>query len=101
MGPLRSCSRRTGQRLSQRDQAPRPLKLRESKCLGVEFIASDAGDAGAANVLVEHVPDKHGRVDVVFANANAGFDRLAPIEAVDEAIFDTLLNVTLRGPFAS
>lgn len=63
----------------------------------IEFIVSDAGDPAAAKALIEHVRVTHGRLDVVFANA--GINRLAPIEEVDEEIFDRLLGVTLRGPF--
>lgn len=64
---------------------------------GIEFVASDAGDASAAKVLVEHVRDMHGRIDTVFINA--GTNRLAALESVDEATFDKLLDITLRGPF--
>jgi len=64
---------------------------------GIEFIASDAADPAAAQALIEHVRSAHGRLDVLFANA--GTNKLAPIEAVDEATFDRLLGVTLRGPF--
>ena len=64
---------------------------------GIEFMVSDAGDPAAAKALVEHVRVTHGRLDVVFANA--GTNRLAPIEEVDEAIFDRLIGLTLRGPF--
>ncbi len=64
---------------------------------GVEFIVSDAADPDAAKVLIEHVRTAYGQLDVVFANA--GTNRLAPIEEVDEATFDFLLGVMLRGPF--
>ncbi len=64
---------------------------------GVAFLVSDAGDPAAAKALVEHVRDTHGRIDVVFVNA--GTNRLAPIGKVDEATFDLLLDVTLRGPY--
>ena len=64
---------------------------------GIEFMVSDAGDPAATKALVEHVRVSHGRLDVVFANA--GTNRLAPIEEVDEAIFDRLIGLTLRGPF--
>lgn len=63
----------------------------------VEFVASDAGDPAATKTLVEHIRSIHGHLDVVFANA--GTNRLAPIEDVDEATFDFLLGVMLRGPF--
>ncbi len=64
---------------------------------GIAFIASDAADPAAGKALVEHVRATHGRLDVLFANA--GTNKLAPIEAVDEATFDRLLGITLRGPF--
>ncbi len=63
----------------------------------VEFIASDAGDAGAAEALIDHVRAGYGRIDILFANAGIG--RLTPIEAVDEAAFDKLFNVNFRGPY--
>lgn len=77
--------------------SPASVDAARAQMPGVEFIASDAGDAGATKVLVDHVREKHGRIDILFANA--GTSRLAPIEAVDEAVFDMLLNVTLRGPY--
>ena len=73
------------------------VKTAQAEIPGIEFIASDAGDPAAAKALVEHVRTTHGRLDVVFANA--GTNRLAPIEDVDEATFDLLLGLTLRGPF--
>ena len=63
----------------------------------IAFMASDAGDPEAGRALIEHVRASHGRLDVVFANA--GTNKLAPIEQVDEATFDRLLGLTLRGPF--
>ena len=69
----------------------------QAQMSGIEFIVSDAGDPTAAKALVEHVRATHGRVDVVFANA--GTNRLAPIEDVDEATFDRLVGLTVRGPF--
>jgi NAD(P)-dependent dehydrogenase (short-subunit alcohol dehydrogenase family) len=63
----------------------------------VEVIASDAGDPHAAKMLIDHVREKHGRIDVLFVNA--GIARVVPIEAVDEALFDKVFNVNLRGPY--
>lgn len=63
----------------------------------VEFVVSDAGNVGAAKLLVEQVRDKYGRIDVLFANA--GVIKLASIEATDEASFDRLFNVLFRGPY--
>src|SRR5580700_9309394 len=63
----------------------------------IEVIASDAGDPQAAKALVEHVREKHGRIDILFVNA--GIARVAPINAVDEALFDRVFGVNLRGPY--
>ena len=73
------------------------VETAQAQMPGIEFIVSDAGDPAAAKALVEHVSASHRRVDVVFANA--GTNKLAPIDEVDEATFDRLLGVTLRGPF--
>ena len=73
------------------------VETAQAQMPGIEFIASDAGDPDAAKALVDHLRATHGRLDVVFANA--GTNRLAPIEQVDEATFDFLLGVMLRGPY--
>lgn len=73
------------------------VQTAQAQMPGIEFIVSDAGDPAAAKALVEHVHDTQGRLDVVFANA--GTNRLAPIEEVDEATFDFLIGLTVRGPF--
>ena len=64
---------------------------------GVEVTLSNAGDPTAAKQLVGQVKAKHGRIDILFVNA--GIARVAPIEAVDEALFDKLFSVNLRGPY--
>jgi len=64
---------------------------------GIEVIASNAGDPQAAKALIEHVREKHGRIDILFVNA--GIARVAPIGAVDEALFDRVFGVNLRGPY--
>lgn len=63
----------------------------------VEALVSDAGDPGAAKTLVDRVREKHGHIDVLFVNA--GIARVAPIEGVDEALFDKLFQVNVRGPY--
>ncbi len=64
---------------------------------GVELLVSDAGDPAAAKTLVDHVRAKHGRIDVLFVNA--GIARVMPVQAVDEAHFDNLFSVNVRGPY--
>lgn len=63
----------------------------------IEVIASDAADPKAAQILIDHVREKHGRIDILFVNA--GIARIAPIGAVDEALFDKVFGVNLRGPY--
>jgi len=63
----------------------------------VEAIVSDAGDPKAAKTLVDHIKEKHGRIDVLFVNA--GIARVAPLAAADEAHFDELFRVNVRGPY--
>jgi len=63
----------------------------------MEVVVSDAGDPQAAKRLIDHVRDRHGRIDILFVNA--GIARAAPIEAVDEALFDKVFGVNFRGPY--
>jgi NAD(P)-dependent dehydrogenase (short-subunit alcohol dehydrogenase family) len=63
----------------------------------VEAMASDAGDPKAAKALVDHVKQRHGRIDVLFVNA--GIAHIAPLGAADEAHFDELFRVNVRGPY--
>ena len=63
----------------------------------IEFVISDAGEVAEVKALVEKVSAEHGRIDVLFANA--GISRLASLDATDEATFDRLFNVNLRGPY--
>jgi NAD(P)-dependent dehydrogenase (short-subunit alcohol dehydrogenase family) len=63
----------------------------------VTAVVSDAGDPKAAKALVEQVQAKHSHIDVLFANA--GIARIAPLAAADEAHFDELFRVNVRGPY--
>jgi NAD(P)-dependent dehydrogenase (short-subunit alcohol dehydrogenase family) len=62
-----------------------------------EVILSNAGDPTAAQQLVAQVKAKHGRIDILFVNA--GIARVASLAAVDEALFDKLFSVNVRGPY--
>ena len=63
----------------------------------VEAIASDAGDPEAAKTLVNRIKEKLGHIDVLFVNA--GIARVAPLAVADEAHFDELFRVNVRGPY--
>ena len=64
---------------------------------GVEVTLSNAADPTAAKQLVAQVKAKYGRLDVLFVNA--GIARVVPIEGVDEALFDKVFGVNVRGPY--
>jgi NAD(P)-dependent dehydrogenase (short-subunit alcohol dehydrogenase family) len=64
---------------------------------GIELMVSDAGNVAATKTLVDHVKDKHGRIDVLFVNA--GIAKFAPLEQVDEAFFDNQFNVNVKGAY--
>ena len=64
---------------------------------GVLAIASDASDAAGQKAVAEAVREGFGGLDVLFVNAG-GAD-LRPVEKWDEAGFDRLFAVNLKGPF--
>jgi NAD(P)-dependent dehydrogenase (short-subunit alcohol dehydrogenase family) len=79
-------------------KSPKTLDVARAELGGVaEVIASDAGSAEDIAALVAQVTDKHGGVDVLFLNA--GIAKFAPIGDLDEAVFDELFRVNVKGPW--
>jgi NAD(P)-dependent dehydrogenase (short-subunit alcohol dehydrogenase family) len=70
---------------------------RADLALTAEVIASDAADPKAVEKLMDGVARKHGGIDVLFLNA--GFATPAPIAEMDEATFDRIVAVNLKGPW--
>lgn len=64
---------------------------------GIEAMVSDVSDVAASKALVDQVAARHGRIDVLYANA--GIARFAPLEQVDEAFFDAQFEVNVKGVF--
>jgi NAD(P)-dependent dehydrogenase (short-subunit alcohol dehydrogenase family) len=62
-----------------------------------EVISSDAGSVSANEQLVAEVVKRHGRIDVLFINAGVGL--FVPVEAIDEAAFDHVMNINFKGAF--
>lgn len=60
-------------------------------------IVSDAGKIQDVFRLSEKVNSIVPNIDVLFLNA--GYGKFAPIEAVEEALFDELFNLHVKGPF--
>jgi NAD(P)-dependent dehydrogenase (short-subunit alcohol dehydrogenase family) len=76
---------------------PTTLQVAREKMPGIEVIASEAGDVAATKRLVENVKETHGRIDVLFVNAAISW--VKPISMVDEAFFDTLFGINVRGAY--
>ena len=76
---------------------PKTLEAARSELKGIDVIASDAGDSHATKTLVDAVVAKHGRIDILVANA--GVAQFALVEAVDEAFFDKHYNINVKGAY--
>jgi NAD(P)-dependent dehydrogenase (short-subunit alcohol dehydrogenase family) len=70
---------------------------RQSLGSEVLVIASDAGSIAAQKTLAAEIQQAFGGLDAVFINAGVGDFR--PIEAFDEAGFDRLFAINLKGPY--
>ena len=75
----------------------RSVEAAKAALPGIEVLVSDAGNVVATKALVDQVKAKHNRIDVLFVNA--GIAKLAPIEQVDEAFYDSQFNINVRGAF--
>ena len=64
------------------------------RAIGVEGDVTSPADLAR---LFTTVRDRHGRIDVLFANA--GVAEFAPIEAADEAHFDRHFDINVKGTF--
>lgn len=69
------------------------------KALGgkASVVKSDAGNLADITRLVSYVSEKFKTVDILFLNAGIG--KFAPVEAVDEAVYDEIMGINLKGPF--
>jgi len=61
------------------------------------FVACDVGDGGQVEALVQAAVDAFGRIDIMVANA--GIVHAAEFLELDEADFDRVLRVNLKGAF--
>ena len=58
-------------------------------------IQSDTSKLADIDALMKQIRDKHKRVDIVFANAGVG--AFSPIGQFDEAAFDRMFNINVKG----
>jgi len=64
---------------------------------GVSAIRADQSDLAAIDSLVSHVENEWGGLDILFINA--GVVAFAPVEALAEAQFDSMMNINFKGAF--
>jgi len=72
-------------------------RARKSLPANAELVASDAGSVEDIERLASYIAGKHGTLDGVILNA--GVAPFMPLEAWDEATFDHLFAVNVKGPF--
>jgi NAD(P)-dependent dehydrogenase (short-subunit alcohol dehydrogenase family) len=72
-------------------------RARQSLPQNTELIASDAGNVEDIKKLATQIKENHGKLDGVVLNA--GIAPFMPLEAWDEASFDKLFDVNVKGPF--
>lgn len=65
---------------------------------GANGTALDVSDADACANAIETIEREHGRLDILINNA--GTDKTVSIGELDQADFDRVVAVNLRGPFA-
>jgi NAD(P)-dependent dehydrogenase (short-subunit alcohol dehydrogenase family) len=78
----------------------REKELREAAGFIGKNVTTVAGDVSRLedlDRLYAVVKDKHGHIDVLFANAGVG--KIAPLEVATEAIFDQTFDVNVKGLF--
>ncbi|KAF0814967.1 2-(S)-hydroxypropyl-CoM dehydrogenase [Andreprevotia sp. IGB-42] len=64
---------------------------------GALAIRNDAGDIQAARTLAAQLAEQGITLDAVFLNA--GVAKFAPLEGVDEALWDQTFDINIKGPF--
>lgn len=62
------------------------------------WVAADAGDKAQLIAALDKAVSGLGPIDALFLNAGTG-GTFAPIEAYDDAVFDAVMAVNLKGPF--
>ena len=70
-----------------------------AKEIGADVLAvkSDVSDLTQLDSLMAQVKEKHGHIDVLFVNAGIG--SFKPIAEIDEAYWENMIGINLKGPF--
>ncbi|QSQ27092.1 SDR family oxidoreductase [Pyxidicoccus parkwayensis] len=62
-----------------------------------DVVQSDASDIAQVRALFEKVKQNFGGLDVLFLNA--GISKTSPLAALDEALFDEVFRINVKGPW--
>src|SRR5712671_4544280 len=60
-------------------------------------VRSDTSSLTEIDKLFAEVKEKFGKIDVLFVNAGVG--KFAPVEAVTEAFFDSIMDINFKGAY--
>jgi 3-oxoacyl-[acyl-carrier protein] reductase len=71
----------------------------KGKTIRAEICCADIGDATGRRTLLDTVRAKFGRLDLLVNNAGVAPEVRADILEADEASFDRVLNINLKGPY--
>lgn len=63
--------------------------------LPIEVVVADQADTQASKALVDRVKNRYGAIDVLFVNAGVG--KFATLDRADEAHFDSIFSINVRG----
>jgi NAD(P)-dependent dehydrogenase (short-subunit alcohol dehydrogenase family) len=86
--------------LAARTKAQLKAVTEEVRAAGgvAEYVVCDLGDAAGVRAAVDHAVDLYGRLDVAFNNGATNLPP-GPMDQIQEADFDHIYAVNLRGPW--
>jgi NAD(P)-dependent dehydrogenase (short-subunit alcohol dehydrogenase family) len=77
-------------------RTPKTLaEARRSMPDDVAVLRADLRSIADAKLVAEEIEQRFGKLDLAFLNA--GFDRLTPLETLDEGVYDELFDVNVKG----
>lgn len=86
-----------GARIVAQDIDPVGLAETLEAIPGAQAYGFDIADVAAIERMADTVAERHNRIDILINNAGIGVDK--PLEAIDEAALDRMLNVHVKGTF--